>query len=119
MSCRVLVVEDDADLREMMAQILTLEGFEADTATDGADALTQLQTPGRHPDVILLDMMMPRMDGWAFVDRQAATPAIADIPVVVVSAAPRDRLRGIRAAAVLQKPLNFDELITTVRTHCS
>jgi two-component system, chemotaxis family, chemotaxis protein CheY len=118
MSCRVLVVEDDADLREMMAQILTLEGFEAGTATDGADALTQLQAPGPHPHVILLDLMMPRMDGWAFVDRQAATPAIAAIPVVVVSAAPRDRLRGIRAAAVLQKPLNFDELITAVRTHC-
>ena len=118
MSCRVLVVEDDADLREMMAQILTLEGFETDTATDGADALTQLQTPGRSPDVILLDMMMPRMDGWTFVDRQAGTPAIADIPVVVVSAAPRERLRGIRAAAILQKPLNFDELIATVRTHC-
>jgi DNA-binding response OmpR family regulator len=118
MSCRVLVVEDDADLREMMAQILTLEGFEAETATDGADALTQLQAPGRYPHVILLDMMMPRMDGWAFVDRQAATPAIADIPVVVVSAAPSDRLRGIRAAAILQKPLNIDELITAVRTHC-
>lgn len=118
MSCRVLVVEDDADLREMMAQILTLEGFETDTATDGADALTQLQTPGRCPDVILLDMMMPRMDGWTFVDRQAGTPGIADIPVVVVSAAPRERLRGIRAAAILQKPLNFDELIATVRTHC-
>ena len=118
MSCRVLVVEDDADLREMMAQILTLEGFEADTATDGADALTQLQAPGRYPDVILLDMMMPRMDGWTFVDRQAATPGIANIPVVVVSAAPRDRLRGVRAAAILQKPLNFEELITAVRTHC-
>ena len=62
--------------------------------------------------------MMPRMDGWTFVDRQAGTPAIADIPVVVLSAAPRERLRGIRAAAILQKPLNFDELIETVRTHC-
>ena len=117
MSCRVLVVEDDADLREMMAQILTLEGFEIDTAIDGVDALARLAAGG-HPNVILLDMMMPRMDGWAFVDRQAQTPAIAGIPVVVVSAAPRERLRGVRAAAILQKPLNFDELITTVRTHC-
>ena len=118
MSCRVLVVEDDADLREMMAQILTLEGFETDTATDGADALTHLQRADPHPHVILLDMMMPRMDGWTFVRRQAQTPAIADIPVVVVSAAPGEQLRGVRAAAILQKPLNFDELITTVRTHC-
>ena len=117
MSCRVLVVEDDADLREMMAQILTLEGFEIDTATDGVDALARL-AGARHPDVILLDMMMPRMDGWTFVNRQAETPAIAGIPVVVVSAAPRDRLRGVRAAAILQKPLNVDELITALRTHC-
>ena len=117
MSCRVLVVEDDADLREMMAQILTLEGFEIDTAIDGVDALARLAAGG-HPTVILLDMMMPRMDGWAFVSRQAETPAIAGIPVVVVSAAPRDRLRGVRAAAILQKPLNFDELLTAVRAHC-
>jgi two-component system response regulator MprA len=118
MSCRVLVVEDEADLRDMMAQILTLEGFETETATDGADALAQLQTAGHRPQVILLDMMMPRMDGWTFVNRQAETPAIAHIPVVVVSAVPRDQLRGVRAAAILQKPLNLDDLISTVRAHC-
>jgi CheY-like chemotaxis protein len=56
---------------------------------------------------ILLDMMMPRMDGRTFVDQQVKNPAIAGIPVVVLSAAPRDVLRGVRAAAILQKPLNF------------
>lgn len=118
MPCRVLIVEDQEDLREMMAQMLTLEGFDAETATDGVDALGKLLRSAVQPQIILLDMMMPRMDGWGFVSRQAETPAIAGIPVVVVSAAPRDRLRGVRAAAILQKPLNFDELLTTVRAHC-
>ena len=117
MSCRVLVVEDDADLREMMAQILTLEGFEAETATDGADALTQLQAPGRYPDVILLDMMMPRMDGWEFCREQRRDPALAHIPVVVLSAAPREWLQ-ISAAAVLSKPFDYDRLLAAIRINC-
>lgn len=118
MPCRVLIVEDQADLREMMAQMLTLEGFDAETATDGVDALGKLQGTGPRPHLILLDMMMPRMDGWTFVDHQHRNPAIAAIPVVVLSALPRDRLRGVRVAAVLQKPLNFDNLLDTIRIHC-
>ena len=118
MACRVLIVEDDADLREMMAQMLTLEGFDAETATDGADALGKVGAVGPRPHIILLDMMMPRMDGWTFVERQRSSPAIADIPVVVVSAAPVSLLRGLPVAAVLQKPLNFDQLLATLRTHC-
>jgi CheY-like chemotaxis protein len=118
MACRVLIVEDDPDLREMMDQMLTLEGFDTETATDGADALGKLQGTGAQPNLILLDMMMPRMDGWTFVDQQVKNPSIAGIPVVVLSAAPRDVLRGVRAAAILQKPLNFDHLLTVVRTHC-
>jgi DNA-binding response OmpR family regulator len=118
MPCRVLIVEDQPDLREMMAQMLTLEGFDAVTATDGIDALGKLQGAGPPPNLILLDMMMPRMDGWTFVENQTRNPAIAAIPVVVLSAVPRDHLRGVRAAAVLQKPLNFDNLLATIRTHC-
>ena len=118
MPCRVLIVEDQADLREMMAQMLTLEGFDAETATDGLDALGKLLGSGLQPHIILLDMMMPRMDGWRFVDHQTNTPAIAAIPVVVLSAAPRNQLRDIRAVAVLQKPLNFDELLDILRANC-
>jgi DNA-binding response OmpR family regulator len=118
MACRVLIVEDQPDLREMMAQMLTLEGFDAETATDGLDALGKLHGTGPPPQLILLDMMMPRMDGWTFVENQIRDPAIASIPVVVLSAVPRDRLRGVRAAAILQKPLNFDNLLATIRIHC-
>jgi CheY-like chemotaxis protein len=118
MPCRVLIVEDDADVREMMAQLLTLEGFDAVTATDGVEALVKLEAAGPQPHVIVLDMMMPRMDGWTFVDRQISMPAIAEIPVIIVSAAPADRLRAVPVAAVLQKPVNFDELLAALRTHC-
>ena len=102
----------------MMAQMLTLEGFDAETARDGIDALCKLQGAGPSSQLILLDMMMPRMDGWTFVENQVRNPLIASIPVVVLSAVPRDRLRGVRAAAILQKPLNFDNLLATIRIHC-
>src|SRR3954469_6592848 len=85
---RVMVVEDEADLRDMMQMLLNAEGFDADVACDGRDALERLRRDGRRPRVILLDMMMPRMDGWAFRQRQLADPVLAPIPVVIVSAAP-------------------------------
>ena len=118
MPCRVLIVEDQADLREMMAQMLTLEGFDAETATDGIDALGKLLGTGPQPHIILLDMMMPRMDGWTFVDHQTNHPGIAAIPVIVLSAAPRSQLQDVRAVAVLQKPLNFDNLLDILRANC-
>src|SRR5215217_6053475 len=104
MGCRVLVVEDDYDLREMMAQLLRSEGFEPEVAGDGVEALAKLHALPDHPHVILLDMMMPRMDGWAFRRQQEREPDLAGIPVVVVSAAPREQLAAISAAAVVSKP---------------
>ena len=118
MGRRVLVVEDDADLREMMAQLLVLEGFEADMAGDGAEALDKLRGTSAHPDVILLDMMMPRMDGWSFCREQAREPALAAIPVVVVTAAPREQVSSVAAAAVVSKPFDYQQLISTLRQHC-
>jgi CheY-like chemotaxis protein len=114
--CRVLVVEDDPDLREMMAQLLTLEGFESEVAVNGQDALEKAQT--YRPKVIVLDLMMPVMDGWAFRVHQRLDPVIASIPVVVLSAAPPERLVNIGAEAVLQKPFDYEQLLTAVRDNC-
>ena len=115
--CPVLIVEDDEDLREMMAQMLTIEGFEATTVANGREALEYLQTAAR-PHVILLDLMMPVMDGWEFRRRQQADPDIAPVPVIVLSALDPARAATVDAAAFLKKPLDFDRLLELVRQHC-
>ena len=117
--CPVLIVEDDADLREMMAQLLTLEGFHSETAANGRDALNYLKA-GPRPDLILLDLMMPIMDGWEFRKRQQSDPALADVPVIVLSALDQAQARtsDLDGVAFLKKPLDFDRLLELVRRHC-
>jgi CheY-like chemotaxis protein len=113
----VLIVEDDADLREMMAQLLTLEGFHAAAVANGRDALEYLSR-GDRPHVILLDLMMPVMDGWEFRRRQQGDPALADVPVIVLSALDQSRAADLDGVAFLKKPLDFDRLLELVRQHC-
>jgi CheY-like chemotaxis protein len=81
---RVLVVDDDPDLCEMMAHLLTGEGFATEVASNGQDALDKAHA--NPPQVILLDMMMPVMDGWTFLAHQRNDAALAVIPVIVLSA---------------------------------
>jgi CheY-like chemotaxis protein len=116
--CPVLIVEDDPDLREMMAQLLTLEGFHTAAVANGREALNYLQTGDHPPEVILLDLMMPVMDGWEFRRQQQANPAVADVPVIVLSALDQSRAANVNAAAFLKKPLDFDRLLELVRRYC-
>jgi CheY-like chemotaxis protein len=113
----VLIVEDDEDLREMMAQLLTLEGFHTATVANGREALEYLHESMK-PDVILLDLMMPVMDGWEFRRQQQADPALAPVPVIVLSALDHGRGSDLEADAFLKKPLDFDRLLSLVRTYC-
>jgi CheY-like chemotaxis protein len=115
--CPVLIVEDDADLREMMAQLLSLEGFHTAAVANGREALEYLHH-GDAPDLILLDLMMPVMDGWEFRRHQQADPALADVPVIVLSALDQSRTADVSAHAFLKKPLDFDRLLELVRTYC-
>jgi CheY-like chemotaxis protein len=115
--CPVLIVEDDDDLREMMAHMLTIEGFEAATVANGREALDYLQN-AELPRVILLDLMMPVMDGWEFRRQQKADPDIAPVPVIVLSALDQGRASTVDASAFLKKPLDFDRLLELVRDHC-
>jgi CheY-like chemotaxis protein len=119
---RILVVEDDVNIREMLSLILAEEGFDVRHAENGRHALTILHT--WRADLILLDLMMPVMDGLAFRAEQKLIPSIANIPVVVLSASqPLRELRpeGLDCAAVLSKPCDLDLLIETIRrvTHAS
>jgi CheY-like chemotaxis protein len=114
--CPVLIVEDDEDLRDMMAQLLTIEGFDTAAVANGREALEYLQGAAR-PHVILLDLMMPVMDGWEFRRQQKADPDLAPVPVIVLSAL--DPVRAaVDATAFVKKPLDFDRLLDLVRAHC-
>ena len=111
----VLLVEDDHDVRETIAEVLTDEGYVVVTAADGHQALEQLRG-GLRPFAILLDLMMPGMNGYQFRAAQRAEPAIADVPVIVLTA---DRLidqkaAELDAAAYLRKPTPLDELLSTL-----
>ena len=111
----VLVIEDDDDIRDVIGEILTAEGLHVDVAKDGQEALDKLEGNG-HPPVILLDMMMPRMDGETFIKHLRDKPALAEAPVVVISgnAAARDKARQLSAAACLVKPFELDELLGVI-----
>ncbi len=116
--CPVLIVEDDSDLREMMAQLLTLEGFQSKTVANGKEALRYLSDANTPPDVILLDLMMPVMDGWEFRKVQQADPVLARVPTIVLSALDQGRANDLKPAAFLKKPLDFDRLLQLVREYC-
>ena len=113
----VLVVEDNDDVREMMAVTLELEGHHVATAVNGRDALEKLHH-GERPCVILLDLMMPVMNGWEFRRALELDPELCDVPVVVVSAATGEMARRAHAAAHLPKPLDMDQLLDIVGTLC-
>jgi CheY-like chemotaxis protein len=113
---RVLIVEDDADLRDMMATLLHLEGFDTIAAPNGAAALELLDP---RLDAIVLDLMMPVMDGWEFRRRQLSHPGAAGIPVIVLSAVHAQRRDGtVPCTAHLAKPVDFDRLIRTLDSVC-
>ena len=109
---RILVVEDDIDLGETVCEILKMSGYRASHATDGLVALQMLGQGGLH-DLILLDLMMPRMDGWAFRDAQLHDKKIKNIPVVVLSAM-GEIVKPIEADLVLRKPVAPETLLETV-----
>jgi CheY-like chemotaxis protein len=114
---RVLVVDDDDVIRQLITVNLELEGFEVATAVDGQDCLDKVKDV--RPDVITLDIMMPRLDGWEAASRLRADPDTAAIKVVLLSARAQeaDLARGSRLGvdAYLTKPFDPDELIATVR----
>lgn len=109
---RVLVVEDDDDIRSTLAELLESEGYEVASAANGRQGLDRAHA--EPPDVILLDLMMPVMNGWEFREEQKRDPSIAGVPVVVVSAVSR---ASIDASEVIAKPFSIAELLDAVQRH--
>jgi two-component system, cell cycle sensor histidine kinase and response regulator CckA len=109
----LLVVEDDADIREALDGLLSMEGFRVAGCCNGREALDWLHASSK-PDVIVLDLMMPVMDGWQFRVAQKHDPELATIPVVALSADATAKAAAIDADAYLKKPVDYETLIDTI-----
>ncbi len=111
----VLVVDDDPDIREALRMALESEGFPVETAANGQEALDALRR-GPPPRCVLLDLMMPVMDGYAFLEEQAKDRATARVPVAVVTAGHHlDRAR-LHGAPVYTKPVDLDVMVDAIRS---
>ena len=115
MSHTVLIVEDEEDLREMMRDALELSGFTVVTAREGRDALEKISKIERLC-LVLLDLLMPGMNGWEFFEKLRERPELATVPVIVHTSTPNRAPLG--ATRVLQKPVLFEQLISVVREYC-
>jgi CheY-like chemotaxis protein len=115
----IMLVEDDEDIRESVAAVMEEEGFTVLRAEHGGDALRQLRA-GARPCLIVLDLMMPVMDGWKFRAEQRADPSLASIPVVVVSAATevRKHAAALAVADYLVKPVELPALLNMIERNC-
>jgi CheY-like chemotaxis protein len=116
MSC-VLIVEDEDDVREFMELLIANAGYETMVARDGYEALEMMRA--RRPCLVLLDLQMPRMDGWEFRERQLQDPRLAHVPVVCISAYfdPGDVTRKLGVRCLL-KPADFHAVLREVRSAC-
>ncbi len=112
-----MVVDDDRDARAMTMHLLELAGFQTDGATNGAEALEKLRAASTIPDLILLDLMMPVMDGRTLRSHLRRDSRLSGIPVVVLSSVASDRAID-DVAAILQKPCDPDRLLFTLHGAC-
>jgi signal transduction histidine kinase len=112
---RILIVEDDPPIRDALAMLLREEGYEVSTADDGEEAFDRLEADTEaQPDLIVLDLRMPVMDGWEFRTAQRRNSRLATIPVVVVSADGSSHAAAISAEAFLRKPFDTANLLATI-----
>jgi CheY-like chemotaxis protein len=110
----ILIVDDDAAAVDSLAQILTDEGYQVSSATNGKEALVYLRG-APPPRVIILDLFMPEMDGWEFRREQLRDPKLSSIPVVVMTGA--SIYAGIDANVIVHKPLDVDRFISLVERY--
>jgi CheY-like chemotaxis protein len=115
----VLVVDDDEAIRLAVSLALREAGYQVATASNGSQALHWLRSQDVRPCVILLDLMMPVMDGRAFREAQLRDPALAEVPVVVITADGRGHKAAVRDAQLsLAKPIRLDALLSVIAGYC-
>jgi CheY-like chemotaxis protein len=112
----VLVVDDDPDIRDTIADVLSDEGYPVELACNGREALRMLGTAKAEPGLILLDLMMPELDGWGFMAEVQKVPRLAAIPVIVFSAhsVNAEAVGALPVRGFLRKPLRLHELLDLV-----
>jgi DNA-binding response OmpR family regulator len=108
----ILIVEDEPALQKTTAAALRLSGHTVAGAETGLEALARVDE--QRPDLVLLDLQMPDMDGWEFLRRLRAEPSLLDVPVVIMSAAHRIDPEGLDVQAIFAKPFDLDELLDAV-----
>jgi len=112
----VLIVDDDADVREALEELLVERGFAVITASNGAEALKLLRSMSAPPSIILLDLMMPVLDGYGFLAEQRRDPQLSGIPVAIITAGHAvDHARLGQSRPILSKPINVSQLMATLR----
>jgi len=109
----ILLVEDDAGIRETLAEYLACEGHDVAVACDGAQGLARVAE--RRPDLVVLDLQMPVLDGRGFVAALRADPATRSIPVLLMTGAATASFAGPDVEAVLSKPFQLDQLVSAIR----
>lgn len=117
----ILLIEDDRDIGQTISEVLEQEGYGVIVATDGHQALDYLRGAAQQPRVIVLDLMMPVMDGWAFRAEQRKLAASRSVPVLIVSADGNMRRNtdDIGAAGYLRKPFDIEQLLDALARLCS
>jgi CheY-like chemotaxis protein len=110
----ILIVDDDADIRDSLQDFFEDEGFVVTTAKNGAEALERLGT-GSPPHVVILDLLMPQLNGIQLYEKMQADPRLAKVPVIVSTSDPSRAPSGV---LIIKKPINLGRLLRVVREHC-
>lgn len=115
MTKRILVIEDDTYIRELLVELLSTEGYDVSSAVNGLEGIKKLQSQD-NPDLILIDLMMPVMDGYAFRTEQLKNPTWSQIPTVVMSAEAnaKEKMKPFNITAFLSKPVELETILKTV-----
>lgn len=118
MAKKILVIEDDTSIRELLVELLESEGYVVSSAINGLDGLKSLETNGP-PDLILIDLMMPVMDGYSFRTEQLKHNVWSKIPTVVMSAEAnaKEKMKAFQVSAFLSKPVELETILKTIAAY--